>query len=127
MEQQGQWHAKSVEETLSALSASENGLTSEEAARRLAEHGKNTLKEQKKKSVWRMLFEQVKDVMILILLVAAGLSFAFEDWAEGAVILVIVIVNAVIGIVEEKKAADALASLKTLNAPTARVMRDGKE
>ncbi len=122
-----EWHALSAEEALKALGSSEEGLTSEEAKKRLSACGPNTLKEGKKKSVWRMLFEQLWDVMILILLAAAVVSLAFEEWAEAVVIFVIIVVNAVIGVVEEKKAADALAALKNLNAPTARVLRDGKE
>ena len=121
------WHAMGAEEALSALSSQRGGLTSEEAARRQALYGKNTLKERKKKSIWKMLLEQVLDVMVIILLLAAVLSLIFRDWAEAAVIFVIVVVNAVIGIVQEKKAADARASLATLTAPTARVLRDGRE
>ncbi len=121
------WHAIGGEETLSALSAAREGLSSEEAARRQEQFGRNVLREKKKKSIWKMLFEQIMDVMVIILLLAAVLSLIFHDWAEAAVILVIVVVNAVIGIVQEKKAADALASLATLTAPTARVLRDGEE
>ncbi len=121
------WHTLSVEEALTAAHSTAAGLTSEEAQRRLAENGANELKAQKKKSIWRMIFEQIWDVMILILLGAAVISLVFEEWAEAVVIFVIIVVNAVIGVVEEKKAADALAALKDLNAPTARVLRDGKE
>ncbi len=122
-----EWHTLTPGQALEAVRSSEAGLTSEEAARRLAEQGPNVLKEQKKKSVWRMIFEQLWDVMILILLGAAVISLVFQEWAEAVVIFVIILVNAVIGVVEEKKAADALAALKNLNAPTARVLRDGKE
>ncbi len=121
------WHAMETEEILSELAASREGLSEEEAAARLERDGKNVLRERKKKSIWRMIFEQIKDVMILILLVAAAVSIAFGDYAEGAVILVIIVINTVIGVVQEKKAADALASLADLTAPTARVIRGGKE
>ncbi len=127
MEGQHDWHAKSVQETLAAMESTEKGLSEEEAARRLAAEGKNALKEQKKKGFFAMLWEQLKDVMILILFIAAVISLIFQDWAEAVVIFVIIFVNAAIGIIEEKKAADALSALKTLNAPTARVIRDGKE
>ncbi len=125
--EQKNWHAIGGEETLSALSATREGLSSEEAARRQEKYGRNVLREKKKKSIWKMLLEQIMDVMVIILLLAAVLSLIFHDWAEAAVIFVIVVVNAVIGIVQEKKAADALASLATLTAPTARVLRDGEE
>ncbi len=121
------WHSKRAEEVLREVKASDGGLTAEEAAARRAEYGRNALRERRKKSIWRMLWEQIKDVMVLILLLAAVLSLVFGDYAEAAVIFLIVVINAVIGIVQEKKAADALASLATLTAPTARVMRDGRE
>ncbi len=121
------WHTLSAEETLSALSSAKEGLSSAEAASRQGTFGKNTLKQVKKKSIWKMILEQVLDVMVVILILAAVLSLVFHDWAEAAVIFAIVIINAVIGVVQEKKAADALAALSTLTAPTARVLRDGKE
>ncbi len=121
------WHAMSAEEALKELETDGHGLTSAEAERRKETYGRNVLKERKKKSVLRMIWEQVKDVMVIILLIAAVISLIFQDWAEAVVIFVIVVINAVIGVVQEKKAADALASLSTLSAPTARVLRDGKE
>ncbi len=123
----GKWHTGGVDDVLKELGASREGLSAEEAQRRTAEYGKNVLKERKKKSVWRMIFEQIKDVMVIILLVAAVVSIVFQDYAEAAVIFAIIIINAAIGVVQEKKAADALASLATLTAPTARVIRGGKE
>ncbi len=122
-----EWHALETQEVLRALETDRDGLTSEEAAARRERYGKNVLRERKPKSIWYMLWEQLKDVMIIILLLAAVVSIIFADYAEAAVIFVIVIINAVIGIVQEKKAADALNSLKTLSAPTARVLRDGEE
>ncbi len=121
------WHARSVEETLREVDSSRGGLTTEEAERRRNLFGKNVLKERKKKSIWRMLWEQLKDVMVVILLIAAVVSIVFGDYAEAGVIFAIVIIDAVIGIVQEKKAADALASLGSLSAPVARVLRDGTE
>ena len=121
------WHAQSPEETLSALSATPEGLTGEEAARRRERYGKNVLRERKPKSIWRLIWEQIRDVMVIILLIAAVVSLVFRDYAEAVVIFVIIVINAVIGVVQEKKAADALAALSTLTAPTARVLRDGAE
>ena len=121
------WHTKTPEETLRILGTSRQGLTVSEAEARRQRYGKNKLKERKPKSILRMLWEQIKDVMVIILLIAAVVSILFADYAEAAVIFAIVVINAVIGIVQEKKAADALASLGTLSAPTARVLRDGKE
>ncbi len=121
------WHALSPEEALEELRSSPKGLTTEEAEARRAQYGKNVLRERKPKTLLRMIWEQVKDVMVIILLIAAVISLIFQDWAEAVVIFAIVIINAVIGVVQEKKAADALAALATLSAPTARVLRDGKE
>ncbi len=122
------WHSQSAEETLIAFSSNrEKGLREEEVVNRRVKYGTNELGKKKKKSIWRMLWEQLKDVMILILFIAAGVSFGFEEYAEGAVILVIIVINAIIGIVQEKKAEDALDALNTLSAPNARVLRDGEE
>ncbi len=121
------WHAAPLGDVLTELETTRAGLTSSEAEARREKYGRNVLKEKKPKSIWRMLWEQIKDVMVIILLVAAVISLVFQEWAEAVVIFVIVILNAVIGIVQEKKAADALAALGSLTAPTARVLRDGKE
>ena len=120
-------HTKTAEEVLAALKSSQEGLSEDDVSLRRLKYGKNILKEKKKKSIWRMLWEQIKDVMVLILIAAAVLSLIFQDWAEAVVIFTIVVINAVIGIVQEKKAADALEALADLSAPTARVLRDGQE
>lgn len=71
--------------------------------------------------------EQVSDVMVLILITAAVFSMVMQEWAEAVIILAVVALNAVIGIIQEKKAANALAALKSMSAPTARVLREGEE
>ena len=121
------WHAGSSADALGKLNATEDGLSDAEAAKRLSEHGRNVIKEKKQKSIWKMLWEQISDVMVLVLIAAAIVSMIFSEWAEAVVILVIVVLNAVIGIVQEKKAANALRSLMELSAPTARVLREGEE
>ncbi|HPF19785.1 MAG TPA: calcium-translocating P-type ATPase, PMCA-type [Syntrophomonas sp.] len=109
-----------------------NGLSSEEAARRLAEQGPNKLAEGQKKTTLQLFLEQFKDVMIIILLIAALISFVVamyegEGYFEPFLILLIVVLNAVIGVVQEGKAEKALEALKDLSAPQARVTRDGRE
>ena len=121
------WHALTVRETEEILSANEQGLSDSEAAVRLREYGKNELRQKKPKSVWKMLLEQITDVMILILLAAAIFSLVMREWAEAIIILAVVVLNAVIGIVQEKKAANALEALKNMSAPSARVLRQGEE
>jgi Ca2+-transporting ATPase len=98
----------------------------------LAEHGANKLQEKKKKSNIQRFAEQFKDVMIIILLIAAGISFVVawyegEGFFEPILILLIVVLNAVIGVVQEGKAEKALDALKDLSAPHARVIREGRE
>ena len=112
----------------------ENGLTSQEASKRLAENGENKLKAKKKKSTAQRFFEQFKDVMIIILIVAAFISFGIaiyegnlKEFVEPCLILLIVIMNAIMGVVQESKAEKALEALQSLSAPHARVLRNGKE
>ena len=117
---------KTKEEVLEILKTQKGGLTTEEALHRLQTDGANELAEMKEKKLWQMLLEQLKDKMIIILLIAAVLSFFLGETAEGVVILIIVCINAFISVWEEKKATDALKALRKLNAPLAKVVRDGK-
>ncbi len=110
----------------------DTGLSSQEAAQRLNDYGENKLQEKKKKSSVKRFAEQFKDVMIIILLIAAGISFAVawyegEGFFEPILILLIVFLNAIIGVVQEGKAEKALDALKDLSAPHARVIRNGRE
>lgn len=110
----------------------DTGLSSEQAAKRLAQYGFNKLEEGKKKSTWKRFGEQFQDVLIIILLIAAAISLAVA-WHEGSgffeplLILLVVVINAIMGVVQEGKAEKALEALKDLSAPHARVIRDGKE
>ena len=108
------------------LKTSEKGLSDGEALKRLTLNGKNVLASKKKVSIFKMILEQLTDKMIIILFVAAFLSFILGETAEGVVILIIIVINAVISIIQEKKAADAVLALKNMNAPMANVIRDGK-
>jgi Ca2+-transporting ATPase len=108
------------------------GLDSDEARNRLNEYGRNILREGKKKSTLQRFLEQFKDVMIIILILAAMISFVVawhdgEGFFEPILILLIVVLNAIIGLVQEGKAEKALEALKDLSAPQARVLRSGKE
>ena len=107
---------KSKEEVLKILKTQESGLTVEEAFRRLQTDGPNELIEKKEKKLFQMFLEQLKDKMIIILLIAAILSFALKEIAEGVVILIIIFINAIISVWEEKKAQAELAD-NTLVAP----------
>jgi Ca2+-transporting ATPase len=111
-----------------------NGLTSSSALSRLEQYGKNKLKEPKKKSNIQRFFDQFKDVMIVILIIAAVISFIVaiyekeaKEFLEPVLIMLIVILNAVMGVLQESKAEKALEALKNLSSPNARVIRDGVE
>ena len=128
-------HVKPQAELLSGLQTSlEKGLSSQQAAQRLQQYGENKLDEKKKKTNLQRFLEQFKDVMIIILLVAAVVSFVIAcvegdamEFFEPVLILLIVVLNAVMGMVQESKAEKALDALKNMSAPRARVLRDGTE
>ena len=124
---QGPWHAQGLEEIYQALNTSPEGLSDAEAARRLEQYGRNELRAKPPKTVLQMLKAQILDPMVLILVGAAAFSALLREWTEAAVILTIVIVNAIIGIVQEKKAQSSLEALRGMSAPTARVLRQGEE
>ena len=110
------------------------GLSGAEVSERAEKYGKNELKEKKKKSMIGRFFEQFKDVMIIILIIAAVISFVIacvekepKEFFEPALILLIVVLNALMGVIQESKAEKALDALKNMSAPHARVLRDGTE
>ncbi len=123
----------SPEEVLKELNTSEKGLNGEEAKRRLEKYGKNELKEAAKKSFLARFLNQMKDVMIIVLLVAAAVSAAiaiarkeYSELIDSGIILLIVLINAFIGLAQESKAEAALEALKNMNKPLAKVLRDGE-
>jgi P-type Ca2+ transporter type 2C len=120
------WYRKGINEVLSLLNSdAEAGLTSAEAGRRLAEHGPNELVERGLKSPWRILWEQLTGMMVVILIVAAVVSGALGDWKDAIAILAIVVLNAVLGFSQEFRAEKAMAALKQLAVPTVKARRDG--
>ncbi|APM38371.1 calcium-translocating P-type ATPase, PMCA-type [Clostridium kluyveri] len=121
------WFKKSVQEVIQELDTdSINGITSEEAKIRIEKYGQNKLAEKKKKSILILLFEQINDVLIYILLAAAVVSALLNEISDAIIIGIVIILNAVIGLVQESKAEKALESLKKLSVPKALVKRDGK-
>ena len=125
------WHSKSLGEILRELGSDRiRGLTEEEAEGRLKKYGPNRLEGKKPRSMLLRLMDQLRDPMILVLLAAAGLSFwssGGEEWLDGIIILLIVVVNAVISISQENNAQKALEALRRMSAPQARVIRAGRE
>lgn len=131
------WHAIEPEEALKTLRVEEDGLSSEEAAKRLEHFGPNQLVEAARPGFWHMLWAQLNNFVVMLLLVSALVSGAigwneyihtgeFIEFVEAGAILTIVVLNAILGIVQEGKAEEALASLKKMSAPDAQVLRDGK-
>lgn len=114
------------EEVLLKTDTSEEGLTEQEAAKRLAQFGKNELTTDKKKSPVAVFFSQFKDFLVIILIIAAVISMVLGDIESSVVILVVITINAILGTVQELKAEASLAGLKSMSAPTAKVLRDGK-
>lgn len=121
------WHAIETEEALKQLDAKEAGLSHEEAQRRLREFGPNELKKEKGTSPLKLFAKQFANVLIVILLVATGLSIYMGESMDAVVIIAIVLACAVLGFVEEYRSEKALEALKKMTAPTAMVLRDGKE
>ncbi|MDH3707559.1 MAG: HAD-IC family P-type ATPase, partial [Acidimicrobiia bacterium] len=121
------YHVLTVDESLRVLAADEGGLTATEAQRRLAEHGPNELESQERASPWELLAAQFKNVLIIILLIAVGLSIVLGHGVEAVVIGVIVLFAALLGFVQEYRAEQAMEALREIAAPNARVLRDGDE
>ncbi|SEU25070.1 Ca2+-transporting ATPase [Lacrimispora sphenoides] len=121
------WHTKKLEEVYGVLHTSEEGLSDAEANERLRKNGRNELRSKPPKTILQMLKAQIVDPMVLILIGAAVFSAILQEWTEALVIFTIVVINALIGIVQEKKAQSSLEALRNMSAPTARVLRQGEE
>ncbi|MDD7309985.1 MAG: cation-translocating P-type ATPase [Eubacteriales bacterium] len=124
-------YTQSAEALLQQLHADENGLSTEDAQKRLAEHGPNKLKTAEKPSMLSRFFKQLKDPMLIILMAAAVISgvtsaLSHEGFADVIIILVVVLLNAVLGVFQESKAEAAIEALQTMTAATCKVLRDGK-
>ncbi len=125
MDKHYHWHAESLEKVLD-VAAEDKGLSQEDALKNQAQYGLNRLEEEKKEVWWHKVLNQFKDTMILILIAAALISFFMDEAVDAVIILSIVILNAIIGVVQEDKAEKALEALKEMSAPSAKVLRDGE-
>lgn len=124
-------YLQSAEEVLCSQGSQRGGLTSQEAAQRLEKHGPNRLQEAKKITNFQRFLQQLKDPMLLILMAAAAMSavtsiLSGEKLTEVIIILAVVLLNAVLGVVQESKAEAAIEALQTMTAATSKVLRDGK-
>jgi Ca2+-transporting ATPase len=120
------WHASPTERILQRLSTDRSGLSSAEAARRLAEYGPNVLQEAKAISALAIFLGQFKSLIVWILIVAGAVAGALGEGVDAIAILAIVVLNGVIGFYQEFKAEKSIAALRKMTAPHARVRRDGK-
>jgi P-type Ca2+ transporter type 2C len=121
------WHALSETEVLSKLDAPpRTGLTTAQVDERRAKYGLNELIEKKKTTFIEMVVGQLNNFVVILLIVAALVSALLGDWVEAAAIMAIVVLNAILGVIQENRAEQALAALKKLAAPEAHVMREGK-
>lgn len=120
-------YTKSSNDILEELSSKKDGLNEKEVTKRLDEYGFNEIEAKKPKTILEMVIDGLKDKMILILLLASILSFILGELAEGLVILIIIFINSLISIIQEKKAMNAIIALRNMNAPHTTVIRGGKK
>lgn len=120
-----EWYQMNEEEVLKMLDADKNGLSNERAEELLKMNGENVLQESKKKSALRVFAEQFADLLVIILIIAAIISMVSGNVESTIVIFAVITMNAILGTVQHEKAEKSLASLKTLSAPTAKVLRGG--
>jgi Ca2+-transporting ATPase len=113
--------------TASIASAPDGGLSSAEAAARRARYGPNELPRARRTPLWQMILGQLRDPLVIVLLVAALLTLATGDWTDAGVIVLVIVVNTTAGLTQEVKAGQAIAALSELTAPEARVLRDGEQ
>jgi Ca2+-transporting ATPase len=120
------WHALTAEDVLRHLEVREEVLSTEQITRRIAQYGQNQLLEAPRPTFWHMLWDQLNNFVVILLIVASIVSALLGDYVEATAIMAIVVLNAVLGIVQEQRAEEALAALKRLAAPDAQVLRDGR-
>ena len=121
------WHTLTNKEVFDRLATdAEKGISSEEAAQRLKEYGLNKLDEAPPTSIWALLWDQFNDFIVLLLIGASLISAILGEWVEAGAIMAIVLLNALLGIIQERRAAEELAALRQLAAPEAHVIRDGR-
>ncbi|QIL46082.1 cation-translocating P-type ATPase [Vagococcus coleopterorum] len=119
------FYNKKIADVFRVVHASEEGLTSEQAKKRLYEYGYNELDAGKKKSLFSKFLDQFKDFMIMVLIAAALISFFTGDKVEAIMILVVIVIMAIFGVVQEAKAEQAIEALKSMSTPNANALRDG--
>ena len=126
------WHSKSTETVLDELHTDPLGLEEKDAGQRLEKYGPNELRERKRTSTLQIFLNQIKDIFVVMLLIATVIAFISaysqgEPQTETITIAAIVVLNSVVGFIQEYRSEKAMEAMRRLTAPTARLMRDGKE
>ena len=120
------WHALSREEVLKKLdSGLEEGISNKEAAKRQEKYGLNQLAEGKKTTFWELVYEQLNNFVIIMLVVAAVISAFLGEVVNAGAIIAIVVLNTVMGVIQDSRAQQELEALKKMASPEAQVLRDG--
>src|SRR3989344_8549494 len=119
------YHAKKIEEIFGSLDSSDKGLRADEAHKRLVLHGPNKLPDDERMSLFLLFFRQLHSWFIYILLLAAVISFFFSKALDAYIIIAIIIINAIIGFVQEHRAERAVRALKSLIVQKAKALRNG--
>lgn len=127
MKQNEKFYMMSVEDSLKTLESKRDGLSSEDVDKRLLEYGKNELKEKASVPTWKIFLESFKDPMVIILIVAAVIQIATGSIMESLIIFLVLILNAILGTVQTKKAESSINSLKQMSVPDAKVLRNGEK
>ncbi|MFP3984415.1 MAG: cation-translocating P-type ATPase [Candidatus Bathyarchaeia archaeon] len=121
------WHSKPIEAVFEEMETGPLGLTEEEAKRRLEKYGPNELREAKRVTALQIFLNQFKDVFVIMLIIATAISFAVGETTDALTIAAIVVLNAIVGFVQEYRSEKAMEAMKKLTAPKARLIRNGKE
>lgn len=119
------WYRESAENVLKDMGSSQRGLTQQQAEEVRRQAGENVLQEGPGKKAWQVFLEQFQDLLVIILIAAAGISMVSDNIESAVVIFAVILMNAVLGTVQHEKAQKSLDSLKSLSSPSARVIRDG--
>lgn len=118
---------QSIQDTTKRLNVNTTtGLSTKEVEKRVSQYGSNRLEGGKEKSIFQMMLEQLKDFLVIILMIAAVISIALGESLEGIIILAIVVLNTILGVYQENKASNALKALKEMASPHAKVLRNGQ-
>ncbi len=120
------WHGIGLDDVMTMLEAPSQGLTSDEVARRLERYGPNELRERPRPTFLQLVLAQFNNFIVILLIIASVISALLGDWIEAGVIMLIVLLNAILGVVQESRAEESLAALKKMAAPESQVLRGGQ-